>query len=159
MLRSKLEPSSSPPASTATSRRSGEFGYGIEGVVTLPEFKRMIDETDRPADIWRRAGQGHRLRLLRRQPGGAHGVNGRPANQYCSRYCCTATVHARFGGRRPRPPVRQYHLYRDIRTYGKYELMYNESREKGSLYLKFADDEPPVGRAGRRKRQACRHRA
>ncbi len=32
---------------------------------------------------------------------------------------------------------RQYHLYRDIRSYGKYELLYNESRERGILYLRF----------------------
>ena len=39
--------------------------------------------------------------------------------------------------------MRQYHLYRDLRTYGKNELMVNESRQHGSLYLKFADDDPP----------------
>ena len=40
--------------------------------------------------------------------------------------------------------MRQYHLYRDMRTYGKYELLWNESREKGSLYLRVPDDEPPA---------------
>jgi len=40
--------------------------------------------------------------------------------------------------------VRQYHLYRDMRTYGKNELLYTESRERGSLYLRFPDDEPPA---------------
>ena len=39
--------------------------------------------------------------------------------------------------------MRQYHLYRDLRTYGRNELMLNESRQRGSLYLKFADDDPP----------------
>ncbi len=72
--------------------------------------------------------------------------------EYCSRYCCTAAVHASLavagdvtsGLERGAGRPRQYHLYRDIRTYGKYELLYNESREKGSLYLRFPDDEPPV---------------
>jgi heterodisulfide reductase subunit A len=40
--------------------------------------------------------------------------------------------------------LRQYHLYRDMRTYGKYELLWSESREKGSLYLRVPDDEPPA---------------
>ncbi len=40
--------------------------------------------------------------------------------------------------------LRQYHLYRDMRTYGKFELLWNESREKGSLYLRVPDDEPPA---------------
>ena len=46
--------------------------------------------------------------------------------------------------------MRQYHLYRDMRTYGKYELLYSRVARAGSLYLRFPDDEPPVvhGRAG-----------
>ncbi len=31
-----------------------------------------------------------------------------------------------------------------MRTYGKFELMYTESRKLGSVYLKFADDAPPA---------------
>jgi heterodisulfide reductase subunit A len=31
-----------------------------------------------------------------------------------------------------------------MRTYGKYELMYTESRKLGSVYLKFAQDAPPA---------------
>jgi heterodisulfide reductase subunit A len=30
-----------------------------------------------------------------------------------------------------------------MRTYGRYETLYSQSREQGSLYLKFADDAPP----------------
>ena len=37
-----------------------------------------------------------------------------------------------------------------MRTYGKYELLYNESREKGSVYLRFPDDEPPAVEKARR---------
>ncbi len=42
------------------------------------------------------------------------------------------------------PSIHQYHLNRDIRTYGKYELMYTESRERGSVYMKYPDDTPPA---------------
>ena len=38
--------------------------------------------------------------------------------------------------------ARQYHLYRDMRTYGKYETLYTRSRELGSVYLRFPDDYP-----------------
>jgi heterodisulfide reductase subunit A len=31
-----------------------------------------------------------------------------------------------------------------MRTYGRYETLYSQSREQGSLYLKFADDAPPT---------------
>ena len=44
--------------------------------------------------------------------------------------------------------VRQFHLYRDMRTYGKYETLYTESRKAGSVYLRFPDDEPPAVAAG-----------
>ena len=67
---------------------------------------------------------------------------------YCSRFCCSAAVHASLSAAGRDAHIRQYHLYRDLRTYGRNELMLNESRERGSLYLKFADDDPPeVARA------------
>ena len=40
--------------------------------------------------------------------------------------------------------VHQYHFYRDMRTYGKYELLYAEALEKGSAFVKFPDEEPPA---------------
>jgi len=41
------------------------------------------------------------------------------------------------------PGLHQLHLFRDIRTYGKYELLYREARQKGAVFIKFEDDEPP----------------
>ncbi len=70
-----------------------------------------------------------------RQPG---------ANEYCSRYCCAAAVHASLEVAALDTQVHQYHLYRDIRTYGKYELLYTQSRKLGSVYLKFPEDTPPA---------------
>ena len=65
----------------------GEFGYGLDGVITLPEFKQLVDSTDGPLEY-----QGKPVRSVvyiycvgSRQPEG---------NKYCSRYCCTAAVHA-----------------------------------------------------------------
>jgi len=125
-----------------------EFGYGLDGVMTLPDFKRLVDAADGPLEY---AGRPVRSIVYiycvgSRQPEG---------NQYCSRYCCTAAIHASLqvtakGAQVPSASaVHQYHLYRDIRSYGKYELLYNQSREEGALYLRFPDDEPPVvSRAG-----------
>ena len=44
----------------------------------------------------------------------------------------------------PRPPTPRCRWTRWIRTYGRYELLYNESRDKGSTFLKFADDASPT---------------
>jgi heterodisulfide reductase subunit A len=115
----------------------GEFGSGMDGVVTLPEFKELIDAA---------AGAGLRYRgkpvrslayiycVGSRQPDG---------NEYCSRFCCTATAHASIRVAELDPNVRQYHLYRDIRTYGTFELLYTQARKDGAIYVKFPDDAPP----------------
>jgi heterodisulfide reductase subunit A len=63
---------------------------------------------------------------------------------YCSRYCCTAAVHTSLLVEKRQDPPRQFHLYRDLRTYGKQELLYEQSLHNGSLFLKFADDNPPA---------------
>ena len=119
----------------------GEFGYGIDGVVTLPELKELVDHSQGPLSY---AGRPVRSVVYVYCVGSRESADKPDANTYCSRYCCAATVAtsvelaARDGG------VRQYHLYRDMRTYGKFELMYTESRKLGSVYLKFADDAPPA---------------
>ena len=115
----------------------GEFGYGIEGVVTLPEFKAMIDES-KGSITYKGKPVGTIAYIYcvgSRQPEG---------NAYCSKFCCTATVHASVQVSKIDSSVRQYHLYRDIRTYGKFELIYEQSRKAGSVYMKFPDDTPPA---------------
>ncbi len=119
----------------------GELGYGVDGVLTLPEFKRMLDASSGPP-IYR----GRPVRSVayiycvgsRQEAGTNHG------HSYCSRYCCAAAVHASLEVASRDAGAHQYHLYRDMRTYGRYETMFAESREKGSLYLKFADQAPPT---------------
>jgi heterodisulfide reductase subunit A len=118
----------------------GEFGYGIEGVVTLPEFTKLVDGAAGSKGPLTYRGKPVRTIAYvycvgNRQPEGG--------NEYCSKFCCAATVHASLKIAKHDSTLRQYHLHRDIRTYGKFELMYSESRERGSVYLKFPDDTPP----------------
>ena len=119
----------------------GEFGYGIEGVVTLPEFKEAIDRSSGPLVYH---GKPVRSLVYVYCVGSRQGPETPDANAYCSRYCCAATVAASVQLAARDTQVHQYHLYRDMRTYGKFELMYTESRKRGSVYLKFADDAPPA---------------
>jgi heterodisulfide reductase subunit A len=116
----------------------GEFGAGLDGVVTLPEFKALVDGAANGA--LRYGGKSVRSIVYvycvgSRQPDG---------NEYCSRYCCTATAHASIRVSGLDPKIRQYHLYRDIRTYGFFELLYTEARKEGAVYVKYPDDAPPV---------------
>ena len=114
---------------------AGEFGYGSPGVITLPEFRRLLDETQGPI-----VHDGRPVSSI----GYVYCVGSRVAEHpYCSRYCCSAAVHASLLVEDRDPGIQQYHLYRDLRTYGRNEIMFGESRERGSYYLRFADDDPP----------------
>ncbi|MFH0916233.1 MAG: FAD-dependent oxidoreductase [bacterium] len=119
----------------------GDFGYGLEGVITLPEFKRLIDGADGPLQY-----QGKPVKdiVYIYCVGSRQGADVEHAHEYCSRYCCTAAVHASIEVAAKPQKVHQYHLHRDVRTYGKYELLYDESLDTGSFYLRVPDDEPPV---------------
>jgi len=118
----------------------GEFGYGFEGVVTLPEFRELIDSSSgslnykgRPVkDIAYIYCVGSRQAPDRENP-----------NLYCSRYCCSAVVHSALCVREIDAGLRQYHLFRDMRTYGKYEILYENARNNGSIFIRFADEAPP----------------
>ncbi len=119
----------------------GELGYGVDGVVTIAEFKKMLDSSAGPLEY-----NGRPVKTLAyiycvgsRQDESLEG-----ANTYCSRYCCTAAVHAATQVADLPGRVHQYHFYRDMRTYGKFELLYAEAAEKGSAFVKFPDDEPPA---------------
>jgi heterodisulfide reductase subunit A len=121
---------------------AGEFGYGTVGVVTLPEFKKMVDES---AGSLEYNGRPVKTIAYIYCVGSRQGDDVEGGHSYCSRYCCTAAVDAALEAvAKGDPALRQYHLYRDMRTYGKYELLWSESREKGSLYLRVPDDEPPT---------------
>jgi heterodisulfide reductase subunit A len=116
---------------------AGEFGYGIDGVLTLPEFKELVDGADGALTYHGRPVRGvaYVYCVGSRQPDG---------NQYCSRYCCAATCHAAIQVSGLDASVRQYHLYRDMRTYGKLEDLYTDARDAGSVFLKFPDATPPA---------------
>jgi heterodisulfide reductase subunit A len=122
---------------------AGEFGYGLEGVITLPELKRLVDGGDGPL---RYRGTPVENIVYIYCVGSRQYGDGEHPNRYCSRYCCTAAVHASLQVAARPGRIHQYHLHRDIRTYGKYELLYDESLSKGSVYLKVPDDEPPAVR-------------
>ncbi len=119
----------------------GELGYGLDGVVTLPEFKKMVDEAP---GLLQYKGRPVKTIAYVYCVGSRQDESIEGAHTYCSRFCCTAAVHAALKAEQLEGVQRQYHLYRDMRTYGKYELLWSESREKGSVYLRVPDDEPPA---------------
>jgi heterodisulfide reductase subunit A len=120
---------------------AGEFGYGLDGVVTLPEFKKMVDEAP---GLLQYKGKAVKTIAYIYCVGSRQDASVEGAHTYCSRYCCTAAVHSALEAEKLGGGLRQYHLYRDMRTYGKYELLWNQSRQKGSVYVRVPEDEPPA---------------
>jgi heterodisulfide reductase subunit A len=120
---------------------AGEYGYGIDGVITLPEFKELLDSSD---GIPARNGKAIKDVVYIYCVGSRQQPDRENPNLYCSRYCCNAAVHASLLLAEKNPKSHQYHLFRDVRTYGRYELLYSQSREAGSTYLRFGEDDPPA---------------
>jgi heterodisulfide reductase subunit A len=119
----------------------GEFGYGREGVLTLSEFKELLDRTNGKLSL-----NGRPIKNIvyiycvgSRQPQGEE-----HSNLYCSRYCCTSAVHTALCAHDKDDALNQYHLYRDMRTYGKYEVLYESASKKGSVFIKYPDETPPT---------------
>jgi heterodisulfide reductase subunit A len=110
-------------------------------VITLPDFKQLLDSSDGPLKYGGRpVGTIVYIYCVGSRQ---HDEYDNP-NTYCSRYCCTAAAHASLQVAGKPGKVHQYHLHRDVRTYGKYELLYTESLGEGSVYLKVPDDEHPA---------------
>ncbi len=65
-------------------------------------------------------------------------------NMYCSRVCCTHAVKNALKLKELNPNINIYVLYRDIRTYAMRELVYEEARRQGVLFIKYEVDQKPV---------------
>lgn len=117
----------------------GEFGFStVPNVITLPEFKQLIDHEKGVLTY-----NGKQIKNISyiycvgsRQPNGD--------NTYCSRYCCTATIHAAIEVRKKFKDVQNYHFTRGVRSYGKQELLYKESLQGGDIYLQSYEDDLPT---------------
>ncbi len=117
----------------------GEFGFAsVPNVITLPEFKQLIDHEEGVLTY-----NGKQIKNISyvycvgsRQPDGE--------NKYCSRYCCTATIHAAIEVRKKFKDIQNYHFTRGVRSYGKQELLYKDSLQGGDIYLQSYEDDLPT---------------
>jgi heterodisulfide reductase subunit A len=71
-----------------------------------------------------------------------------PGRPYCSRVCCTQAVKNALQLKALRPEVNVYVLYREVRTYGFREALYQEARDAGVVFLRYElPDKPAVAAA------------
>ncbi|NCC95145.1 MAG: CoB--CoM heterodisulfide reductase iron-sulfur subunit A family protein, partial [Opitutae bacterium] len=72
-----------------------------------------------------------------------------PERPYCSRVCCTHSIDSALAIKARNPEANVYILYRDIRTYGQRERIYNQAREMGIIFINYEEHGPPeVSREG-----------
>ena len=130
--------------------REGEYGYGeIPEVTTLPKFIRYLAMNQ---DMQQLEWNGHPVRNLAlihcvgsRQIDGIHEpqADGQ-VNNYCSRVCCTATLHMADEIHERFPNTNIFDLYEDIRTYGRgHETYYHKALENMVRFLRFRSDDLP----------------
>lgn len=123
-----------------------EFGWGSPGVVSLTDFRKMLAEADGPL-----MHNGTPVRDV----AFIYCVGSRQSksesctepNAYCSRYCCPATTYTATLlhdlEQKNGHPVNQYHLYRDVRTYGALEPLYEKARTGGAVFIRWDPSDPP----------------
>ncbi len=132
--------------------RQGEYGFAqFEEVVTLSRFIQILAENDPGGDTLRFNGKHIKnIAMIHcvgsRQIPGIHEEDEQGnLNEYCSRTCCGATLHAAKLVREKCPGTRVYEFYRDIRAYGRgQEELYSEAAQKKVVFLRFEADSPPV---------------
>jgi heterodisulfide reductase subunit A len=72
-----------------------------------------------------------------------------PGRMYCSKVCCSHTVHAAVELKKLDPKNRIFVLYRDIRTYAQREDVYKEARDLGVIFIRYTlEDKPKVTESG-----------
>ncbi len=66
-----------------------------------------------------------------------------PERPYCSKLCCTHTIHSALELKEMNPEMDIYILYRDIRTYGQREELYREARSRGVIFIRYDLEQKP----------------
>jgi heterodisulfide reductase subunit A2 len=117
----------------------GEFGYATsDNVITLPQFKRMID-----TQFDKLTYNGKQIKNIAYiYCVGSRQTEGE--NTYCSRNCCTSTIHAAVTAKQKFADINNYHFNRGLRTYGKQEILYADSLRSGDIYLQSYEDGLPT---------------
>ncbi|MFO7827856.1 MAG: CoB--CoM heterodisulfide reductase iron-sulfur subunit A family protein [Bacteroidales bacterium] len=119
--------------------KEGEFGYKtVDNVITLPQFRRLIDMSNGSLEY-----NGKKICDIAyiycvgsRQPDGE--------NKHCSRYCCTSAIQSALNVKTKFKDVRNFHITRGIRTYGKQETCFTDSSRQGDVYLQFFEGSFPT---------------
>jgi heterodisulfide reductase subunit A len=118
-------------ATGARQAKTSDFMYGrSEGVLTQIELERLLHDRAYPA-------KGQNIVMI--QCVGSRNDQ----HPFCSRICCSMAVRNALAIKKQDPAANVFVLYRDIRTYGFRELYYQQAREAGVVFIRYAPEAPP----------------
>jgi heterodisulfide reductase subunit A len=131
--------------------RSGEYAYGeTKHVITLPELIKAMALNSGNGQMLEFNGQKVRSVAMihcvgsRLIPGIHEEDETGYLNEYCSRTCCTAILHAANTIRETFPDTHVFDFYRDIRTYGRgQEDVYDRASHNNVVFMRFEADSSP----------------
>lgn len=130
---------------------TGEYGYGeIPQVITLPQLIRHLALNNGSKTLSWKGNPVRDIALI-------HCVGSRElegidppqadgqVNNYCSRVCCTASLHTAVELHKRYPNINIYELYQDIRAYGRgHEEIYRHALNAMVRFFRYHGDERPV---------------
>jgi heterodisulfide reductase subunit A-like polyferredoxin len=109
--------------------KGSEYGYGrSQHILTQLEFEQHL------ADIQSKDGYPQSVAMI--QCVG-------PAEKYCSRICCTTALKNALLLKNLNPSTDINILYRDIRTFGFKEKLYNQARQAGIRFIHYEFERKP----------------
>jgi len=102
----------------------GYFGYGqAQNVVTQFEFAKML-----PVDA-------NTIAMV---------IDGASGDGVYSKSNSIEAVNNALKAKKLKPEANVFVLYQEIKTYGKWEMLYKEARESGVIFLRYDAEKPPV---------------
>lgn len=130
----------------------GEYGYkNFKEVITLPQLIHLLSNEGVSSDGYLKF-RGRKIRSMafihcvgsRQIPGIDEEREDGTLNEYCSRVCCSTILSYANKIRAEFPNTQVYDLYRDIRTYGRYqEELYTRASENRVKFIRFEPAEKP----------------
>jgi heterodisulfide reductase subunit A len=66
-----------------------------------------------------------------------------PERPYCSKVCCSHAIESAIDLKELNPEMNIFMLYRDIRTYGRLEELYQKARSMGIIFVRYDVENKP----------------
>jgi len=108
----------------------GYYNYGVDSrVLTQREFEERFEELN-PRTVVMIQCVGSR--------------EDEPPRTYCSRICCTTAIKNSIRIKERNPDTNIFIINKDIRTYGDIEELYLKTRQLGTVFIRYSDENKPI---------------